>query len=258
MKFRFLAYLLLLTYCTIGYSQNIIDIKAKFDVENKLITISQTISYKNTSKDTLKTIYLNDWSNSYASKKTDLAIRLADEYINRFHLANDEQRGYTEMTSILHGKDSLTYTRLKNQIDVIKINMLQPILPDQSYSIKLNYIVKIPSSEFTSYGYTKENDFNLRYWYITPAIYNYDWQYYSNKNINDLFKPKSDIKLELTYPKNYKLTSELNIIESLQNTDHTTTILHGKDRINSKLYLSKNSKFKSIKNDNIEIVSDLF
>lgn len=258
MKFSYLAYLFVLTCCFIGYSQNHIDVKAKFDVEKRLINISQTITYKNTSKDTLKTIYLNDWNNSYATKKTDLAIRLADEYVNRFHLANDEQRGHTSIHSIRQGKDSLAYARLKNQIDVIKVNMPEPVLPNQSYSIKLDYIVKLPSSEFTSYGYTKDNNFDLRYWYITPAVYDSEWQYYSNKNLNDLFKPKSDIRLELTYPKNYEVTSELNVIESSQGEAYTTTVLHGKDRINSKLHLSKNSKFKSIKNNEIELVSDLY
>ncbi len=258
MKFSFLTYLFLLTFGFIGFSQNSIDIKAKFNVEEKLIAIDQTITYKNTSNDTLHSIYLNDWSNSYATKNTALAIRLADEYVNRFHLANDEQRGYTNLTSMLQNSDTLSFTRLKNQIDVIKVKLPKPLMSNESYTIRLNYIVKIPSDEFTSYGYTKENDFNLRYWYITPSIYDSDWQYFSNKNLNDLFKPKSDIKLELSYPKNFKLTTELNVIESSDNNDYTTTILYGKDRINSKLHLSKNSKFKSIKNDQIELVSDLF
>ena len=258
MKFSFLTYLLLLTSIFLGYSQNSIDIKAKFNVEEKLIDINQTITYKNTSKDTLKTIYLNDWNNSYATKKTDLAKRLADEYVNRFHLAKSEERGYSAVTSILQNKDSLPFTRLKNQIDVIKVELLNPLLPNESYTITLNYIAKIPSNIFTSYGYTKENNFNLRYWYITPAIYNSEWQYFSNENLNDLFIPKSDIKLELTYPKNYTLTSELNVVEASDNNDLKTTILQGKDRNSNKLYLNKNSKFKSIKNDKIELVSDLY
>ncbi|WP_233702486.1 gluzincin family metallopeptidase [Hyunsoonleella flava] len=258
MKFSFLTYLFLLTCCIIGYGQNSIDIEADFDVDERLITISQAITYKNTSKDTLHSIYLHDWNHSYSSKKTDLAIRLADEYINRFHLANDEQRGYTEIIAILQDNDTLVYSRLKNQLDIIKVKLPKPLASNESYNINLYYVLKIPSDEFTSYGYTKENDFNLRYWYITPAIYNSEWQYYSNKNLNDLFKPKSDIKLELTYPNNYKLTSELNVIESSQNSENTTTVLRGKDRINSKLYLGKNSKFKSIKNNEIELVSDLY
>jgi len=258
LKFSVLTYLLLLTCGFIGYGQNSINIKAKFDVEEKRITINQTITYQNTSQDTLHDVYLNDWNNSYSSKKTALAIRLADEYINRFHLAKDEQRGYTDVAAILQDNDTLSFTRLKNQIDVIKVKLPKPIGPNESYTISLNYIIIIPSSEFTSYGYTKENDFNLRYWYITPAVYDDAWQYYSNKNLNDLYKPKSDIKLELSYPKNYQLTSELNVIASSEDKENTTTVLYGKDRINSKLHLNKNLRFKSIKNNKIELVSDLY
>ena len=44
--------------CFASFSQNKIDLKADFDIEKKLIKISQTIQYQNTSNDELQTIYL--------------------------------------------------------------------------------------------------------------------------------------------------------------------------------------------------------
>ena len=257
MKPCFLTYILLIACSCIGYGQNSIDIKANFDVDTKRVAINQVISYKNTTKDTLTSIYLNDWSNSFSSKKSDLAIRLADEYINRFHLANDAVRGHTKIDAIFQNNNSLLYSRPQDKIDVIKVELNTPLAPNTSYTIQLKYSVKIPSDQFTGYGYTKNNDFNLRYWYITPAVYNSEWQYFSNKNLNDLFIPNSDINLTLTYPKDYTITSELNVIKSNFNDAIATTQLSGKNRNSNKLYLSKTSNFKSIKNDNIEIVSDL-
>lgn len=258
MKFQFLTYLFIAAYSFSSFSQNNISITADVNVDKKLIAIDQVISYTNTSKDTLNFIYLNDWSNSFSSKKSDLAIRLADEYINRFHLAKDEVRGYSKINAILKDTDSLTYNRLENQVDVIKVELPKPLAPNESYTIQIKYVVKIPSDQFTSYGYTKEDDLNLRYWYITPAIYNSEWQYFSNKNLNDLFIPKSDINIELSYPENYELVSELNTKTTTRHNAKTITVLSGKNRISTKLYLSKNSKFKSIKNDDIELVSDLY
>ena len=52
-----------------SFGQNKIDLKADFDIENRQIKISQTIQYQNTTQDELQTIYLNDWNNSYSTKK---------------------------------------------------------------------------------------------------------------------------------------------------------------------------------------------
>ena len=58
--------------------QNYIDVKADFNMEKGQIVITQTIAYQNTSQDTLHSIYLHNWNQSYASKNTPLAKRLAD------------------------------------------------------------------------------------------------------------------------------------------------------------------------------------
>ncbi|MGC6432543.1 MAG: metalloprotease [Jejuia sp.] len=258
MNKRFLTYFIPFLTVLFGYGQNKISVDANFDVDKKLIHISQNISYNNSSKDTLGVIYLNDWANSYSAKNTELAIRLADEYVNKFHLAKDEDRGYSEIKSILQSGDNLKYKRLKQQIDVIEVRLKQPVLPGKSYNINLKYVVKIPNDKFTGYGFTKTNDFNLRYWYISPAIYNSEWQYVSNKNLNDLFTPKSDIKLTLSYPNNYKCISELNVVSTSEKENTVVTTLEGRDRNNDKLYLTQDSKFKSVKNDEIELVSDLY
>ncbi|GAB1857938.1 hypothetical protein MHTCC0001_27750 [Flavobacteriaceae bacterium MHTCC 0001] len=232
-------------------------INANFNIEKKLINVSQEIQYTNTSKDTLSTIYLNDWNHSFSSKKSALAIRLADEYINRFHLAKDEDRGFTAIAAILQNEDSLTYKRLKNQIDIIEVKLIRPVLPGTSYNINLNYTLKIPSDKFTSYGATAKGDFNLKHWFITPAVYNSEWQYYSNKNLSDLFIPKSNISFEVTYPKSYYLTSELNKIKQETNGNLTTSYYEGDGRNSNEVYLSKEKRFSSIKNNKIELVSDI-
>ncbi|WP_246041127.1 gluzincin family metallopeptidase [Flavivirga rizhaonensis] len=231
--------------------------KAVFDIENKQIKISQTIQYQNTTQDELQTIYLNDWSNSYSTKKTPLAIRIADEYKNVFHLAKNEDRGFSAITSIKQNNQDLVFQQLKDQIDVIKVELKDPLKPNESYNIKLEYIVQIPNAKFTSYGITDSGNLNLRYWYITPAVYDGEWQYYSNKNLDDLFIPKSDITLEIEHPNNYILTSELDLINKEQLTDKQIVKLEGKNRNSNKLFLSKGSDFKTIQSDHFAIVSNI-
>tara|TARA_R110002111_G_scaffold117707_4_gene180008 strand:- start:3980 stop:6775 length:2796 start_codon:yes stop_codon:yes gene_type:complete len=243
--------------CFASFSQNKIDLKADFDIEKKLIKISQTIQYQNTSNDELQTIYLNNWANSYATKKTPLAIRIADEFNNNFHLAKNEDRGFSVVTSIKQDHTDLVFTPLKNQIDVIEVQLKEVLKPNEFYTIHLEYMVLIPNSKFTRYGITESGDLNLRYWYITPAIYNGTWHYYSNKDLDDLYIPKSEINLEITHPNGYALTSELDLIESTQSKDNQIVKLNGENRLNTKLFLNKQSTFKTIQGDDFTLVSNI-
>ena len=257
MKPRFLSYLIIILYSVSSIGQNKIDLNASFDMENKRVSISQTIKYQNTSQDELKTIYLNDWNNSYSTKTTALALRIADEYINDFHLAKNEDRGYSVITSLKQENQELVFSPLENQIDVIKVELNQPLKPNESYIIDLEYLVQFPNDKFTNYGVTKTGDLNLRYWYITPAIYNGEWQYYSNKNLDDLFIPKADISLNVDIPKGYVLTSELNTDEVSQFNDKQVIKLKGENRVNNKLFINKTSAFNTVETDDFSIVTNI-
>jgi hypothetical protein len=240
------------------FGQNKIDLRAIFNVENKQIAISQTIEYKNTSNDVLQTIYLNDWSNSYSTKKTPLAVRMADEYKNEFHLAKNQDRGYSVITSIKQNQEDLHFETLPGQLDVVKVELKTPIKPHESYKINLSYIVQIPNDKFTSYGISPTTgNINLRYWYITPAIYDGEWQYYSNKDLDDLYIPEADLFLEIVCPIEYTITSELNIDNILQKSTNQTITLKGKNRVNNKLFLSKTPNFNTIEADNFSLISNI-
>ena len=128
--------------------------------------------------------------------------------------------------------------------------------PNESYEITLEYIVKIPSAKFTDYGVTSLKDYNLKYWYITPTIYNGVWNYYSNKNLDDLFVAKADITMQVEFPRNYVLTSELDLVNTNQNTNSQTALLKGNDRIDSRLFLQKLPVYKTIQTDKFAIVSN--
>ncbi len=257
MKIYPIQYIILVLIGFTGFGQNVIDLKANFDIEQRTINIAQTITYTNTTQDKLKTIYLNDWNNSYATKQTALAKRIADEYKTVFHLAKDKERGYSTINSITQHGNNLKFQRLPNQIDVVKVELATALKPQQSYTIKLNYTVKIPSDKFTGYGITDNGNLNLRYWYITPAIYNGKWQYYSNKDLNDLYIPLADLNIEITYPNKYAITSELDLSNKTQDSIKQTVVLSGKNRINTKLFLNKASPFKTIQTKDFAVVSDI-
>lgn len=249
---------LFLLFANLSFGQNKIDIKAFFDVENRQIRINQTIEYFNTSNDTLNSIYLNDWSNSYSTKTTPLAKRFTEEFSNKFHFAKNEQRGFTVITSLKNKDNSeLSFTRLKEHIDVINVELIEPLPPNQSYKITLNYIVQVPSDSFTRYGFTNNQDFKLKFWYITPAIYNGKWNYYSNKDLDDMFIPTANLNFEIEYPRNYLLISELDVVDLSQNRVNQIMKLYGENRVDTKLFLTRIPFFRQIETDFFSVISNI-
>ncbi len=254
---KLLIFLLLLPTCITFYAQNKTIINAEIDPETKTLTIAQELVYENTSNDTLQTIYLHDWINSYSNKSTALAKRFEEEFTTKFQLAKDRQRGYTEISEIKDESNNiLSHDYLENQVDVLKIVLNKPLLPKASYQLSLIYKVKLPDASLTNYGYTKENNFELKYWYLTPVVFDGEWQYYSNKNLDDLYIPKSDVTIRFTYPANYEITSELNTVEK-STSDTKTIVLEGKDRIDTYLQIHKNSAFHQFTTDDITLVTDI-
>lgn len=245
-------------YSALMVGQNKISIDAQFNMQKKRAKIAQIIRYQNTTNDTLTKIYLNDWSNSYSTKHTPLAKRFAQEYSTKFHFAKNDMRGYTNITSL---KDStgqeLNYTRLKPHPDVIEVELSEPLLPNEFYHIELFYNLQFPDDTFTDYGATPDDELNLKYWYITPAVYDGKWHYYSNKNLDDLYVPKADIYLKAEFPKNYGIYSELAIQDLTQGDSTQTFYFYGKDRVDSKLYLNKFPKFNFVQTDNFTVISNL-
>ncbi|WP_296384852.1 metalloprotease [Winogradskyella sp.] len=252
--------LIFLLFCDALASQNRMDINAIVDVETKTISISQTIIYKNETDDTLSEIYLNDWNNSYSTKETPLAKRFEEEFSTKFHLAKSEQRGYTLVTSIKDkANQQLEHNSLKEHPDVIKVILKTPLQPGESYNLSLEYILLIADATFTGYGITKSKDFELKYWYITPTVYDGKWNYYSNKDLDDLFVPKSDIIINITHPLNYRVTSELDIIALNPDNKSRTqvTSIYGKDRIDTYLSLNKFPQFGFVQTDDFIVISNI-
>ncbi len=189
-----------------GIAQHKLDITARLDESQRLLLIQQDVTFTNTSTDTLNSIYFNDWAHSFASKRSKLGIRFEENYDRRFHLAPEEDRGSSKINNIIDERFlSLTFNRLKNAEDILKVNLNNPLLPGQSQKIKMNYNIRVPDSRFTGYGVLNNGDYNLKYWFIAPAVYDGEWQYYSNKNLDDLYMAPTDFSIDFSFQSDFQL-----------------------------------------------------
>lgn len=238
-------------------AQDFNQIKAELFPQTHTINIQQELVYTNRSLDTLNEIWLYDWNNAYVDKTTPLAKRFAEEFKKSIHLARPQQRGYTEIISLTDPNYGfLKWKRLDVQ-DIIKVQLNYPIYPGKSYRLKLSYKVKLPSAEFTGYGFNEFNDYRLRYWYIVPGIYDGKWMPYSNKNLNDLNQLVKEISIEMTLPTSYEIISDLDVASTTTKGDKRTILLEGRNRGQVNLNITRTNEFKTIRTNDLDLITNL-
>lgn len=241
-----------------SYSQHSIRLQVVLNDSLKTLKIEQELVYHNTSSDTLYEIYLHDWLNAFSSKSTPLARRFSQNYFRRFHFSSEDERGYTEINSIkTPGADSLEWYRPRISPDLVKINLEDPLFPGEKATFQLDYKIKIPSDDFTRFGYSENGNYRLRYWFLTPGVYEKGWKVYSNKNLNDLFTPPMDLYIDLTIPDQLTSVSDLKMELVEDSGEAKTIILTGKDQLDFKLYLNQYYLFENFSTGHFEIISNM-
>jgi hypothetical protein len=186
-----------------------------------------------------------------------LGKRFAENYESAFHFEKETERGKTTIEKIYTNSTVPLQWQRGAAVDILKVIPETPLKPGDSYTFNLEYTVKVSDDRFTRYGVDKQNDYKLRYWYIAPAVYDGEWQVYSNKNTDDLFLTPSDFSIKLHIPKNYTVTSDFDVVSENISENIKNLELSGKERTNSVLYIEKNSNFETIETDKLQIVTNL-
>jgi hypothetical protein len=239
------------------YSQHDIRIDATLNTNLNELNIKQQIIYKNTSNSTLHEIFLNDWANSFSSKTTPLAKRFAENYDSSFHFEKNENRGKSTIFGITNEKSTPLIWHPGNELDIIKVDLDEPLLPGSSYTLNIMYTVKIPSDAFTRYGVSKEKNYHLKYWYISPAVYDGKWNAYSNKNTDDLYLLPSNFQIKLHVPSYYTVISDFDIVDEVISENEKITQLVGENRIRSIIHLERLPSFQTIETDKVDVLTNL-
>ncbi len=242
------------------FGQNSIDIKAKLIPESNILQIQQAVHFVNTSSDTLSELQFNDWANSFSSKQTPLAKRFEENYDRRFHLAKNEYRGSTSIKSIVDANNTiLSYSREKEHVDILLVPLKHALFPGATADLKFIYEVKIPSARFTNYGVLDNGDYNLRYWFLAPGVYDGQWETDSNKNLDDLFIAPTDFKIRFSLPTKFQLFTEMDQeTGSDKLEDYYTSILTGQSRNHAILYLRQKPNFEFVETQATRVLSNIY
>ena len=242
------------TFCQNINSYNI---EAKLNSEDKTLTVSQIMKFKNTSNISLNKIVLEDWANSYVDNRTSLAKRISDEYSRSFTFATKKQRGSTQIKSITSNNIE-SWRKSEKTSDIINIYLKKELKKGESIEIEINYQVKLPDSKFTGYGFDNSN-YYLKNWIIVFSnISESKWYSQSNLNLNDQSLKKSRYEMKVSFDKNYYLFSNLKINKTEVLTDTKNIYLSGSDINDVKIDLLIDENYRNFQNINNEIETDIF
>jgi hypothetical protein len=257
---RTITYILLLCLLasTTLLAQHKITIDATLNDVEETITIQQKIEYVNTSSKSLDTIYFNDWANSFSKKTTPLGIRFGENFDFPFTFENDSKRGKTTIGEIRNNNGSPLSWEYGTAVDILKVAPSKIIKAGESFTFNLSYTVKVSDDSFTRFGVDNNGNYKLRYWYISPAVFDEEWKAYSNKNTEDLYLLPSQFDITFNYPKNLILDSDFDIVSEETIGTNKRTVIKGIDRTKALLFLSKTIKFESIVTDKVEVVSNIY
>ena len=252
---KFLIKIVFLVVPLLIFSQHSSKMSVKINIEEKILLVNQVLTYNNTSNDTLKYIILNDWNNAFSSKSSALAKRFSDEYIRAFHLATEKERGFTDVKNMIDTNfKPLKWSRSDGNIDLIKVELNEPILPCTKQTFTFIYEVKIPDSKFTKYGYDNNGRIILKNWYLNPSRFEHkQFIKLSNENIDDIPNAFSDFDIEFELPSDYSLSSNLQEINSVNSSNTKTITLKANNKSEATLTIEPKNTFQNYKNEIIEV-----
>jgi len=257
LKLKHLIFGVCILFCLSINAQHELTIDATLIPTETSIEIQQTTRYVNTSEETLTEIYFNDWANSFSTKTTPLAKRFAENFKSNFHFERNQDRGRTTIEKITNSDQTALEYRRGEALDILIVTLNEPLVPGNSVEINSTYKVKMPDDKFTRFGVNKDGTYRLRYWYLSPAVYDGTWEAYSNKNTQDLFLTPSTFDITMHIPESYALTSGLELVSESTLNGINTIHLNGQNRNSADIYLNPFKEFESILTDKLEVITNI-
>lgn len=168
MRFRFFVCVIFSLSTALLFSQDApskISAHLIWNNANNSLSVKSRLTFNRNDFTQSGTLYLYDWNNSFSSKNSPLGISFQQRFDRSFHLAKEEDRGFTKDLIIALDSVILDYRRL--DYDVIEVTLPQPIETD-SLTLNLTYTLKLPSNKFTGYGIDEDEALWLKNSFILP------------------------------------------------------------------------------------------
>ena len=208
-KTLFLLFITQLAFSQKTYFQQKVDytINVKLNDVSHQLSAEESIVYTNNSPDTLTFIYFHLWANAYKDNNTALVTQMLEHGERDLYFAKDADRGYIDSLNFKTDNKSLKIEYDKNNIDICKVYLQQPLYPNQTATITTPFKVKIPSARFSRLGHDMQA-YYITQWYPKPAVYDANgWNPMPYSDQGEFYSEFGSFDVSITLPKNYVLNA---------------------------------------------------
>jgi hypothetical protein len=189
------------------YWQQQVDYNIKVSLNDKQHSLKGDLSldYTNHSPDTLTYIWFHLWPNAYKNNSTALAKQLATDKESQKKLTTREPGYIDSLQFKINGQPAQTENDTAN-IDIVKLILLQPLLPGQRISITTPFYVKLPNY-YSRSGYS-DQQFMICQWYPKPAVYDRTgWHAFPYLDQGEFYSEYGSFRVNITVPAEYVVGS---------------------------------------------------
>ncbi|MEO8721364.1 MAG: M1 family metallopeptidase [Ginsengibacter sp.] len=191
-------------YCQMPYFQQQVNYTIQVtlnDVENTLEGF-ETIHYTNNSPDTLKYIWFHLWPNAYKNDRTAFSEQLLKNGRTDFYFSDELKRGYINRLDFKVNGITANLQEHPQYIDVAKLILPIPLLPNQTIKISTPFYEKIPYN-FSRGGYI-DHTYQITQWYPKPAVYDRKgWHPMPYLDQGEFYSEFGNYHVQITVPQDY-------------------------------------------------------
>jgi len=205
------------------------NIKVTLDTLDKTLTGDIILSYTNNSADDLNEIYFHVWWNAYSDKRSAYAQQTLEIGDRDFFFSDPEKMGgYTELDFKYRGESVVHRPHIidgQSQLDIVIIDLDQPIKPNTTVEFKIHFKSKIPYA-FSRAGY-RNKLYRMTQWYPKPAVYdNRGWHPMPYLEMGEYYSEFGDYDIELSIPASHSIETTGIIDESRTEYSSDGKLLH--------------------------------
>ncbi|MBK9731926.1 MAG: M1 family metallopeptidase [Chitinophagaceae bacterium] len=192
------------------------NIQVTLNDSTHFLTGTISIEYINHSPDTLRYIWFHLWPNAYKNNSTAFAKQELENGSTEFHYAAPEDRGYIDQLDFRINDHTAATIYDSTNIDIAKLLLTEPLLPEGSITITTPFHVKIPRT-FSRFGHVGQS-YQITQWYPKPAVYDrFGWHPMPYLDQGEFYSEFGSFHVSVTLPKNYVVGATGTLLNETEN-----------------------------------------
>ncbi|MGB3076322.1 MAG: M1 family peptidase, partial [Chitinophagales bacterium] len=192
------------------------NIQVTLNDSTHFLTGTISIEYINHSPDTLRYIWFHLWPNAYKNNSTAFAKQELENGSTEFHYSAPADRGYIDQLDFRINDHTAATIYDSTNIDIAKLLLTEPLLPEGSITITTPFHVKIPRT-FSRFGHVGQS-YQVTQWYPKPAVYDrFGWHPMPYLDQGEFYSEFGSFHVSVTLPKNYVVGATGTLLNETEN-----------------------------------------